>query len=282
MRTSTKFHTLSVPVFHLKVPRAFIINERHPSSSQTPQETIPNVCYVPQSNNIVNCPIDEFFTASDDMTISLDSFPCLHPRNCEIGPGRLKNKSENLTIMVQSTKEILSAHGINLSIDLPGKCFKHISSVLKVLSSEIAFFPDEFFQKIKLKEFVISSENTAKRFKNSFCVRDGVSTKRSDILERLYTIIFDYIRAEKPSIISEWRSQLPKIDLTGAHDTMERCSLREIFLVLMKNPNNPLLKERANVLKALLIENFPNELTERWFETRSLVKKKALRVSFST
>lgn len=285
MRTSTKSHTLSIPISYLEVPRTFISKERHPSAFEPLKDSIDKRTTIDTFSTaeprIQNCSIDEFSTTSDELTTSLESFSCLHSSNFEQGPGRLKNKSENLTGLVQSTKELLLMYGISLSIDLPGKYYKKISDILKGLSSEIAYFPYGFFMKINLRQFVISCETVPNGLSNNFSVQDDVLITKNNGIERLYAIIFDHIFVKKPTIERDWKSRLITMNSSG-DDIMERCSLKEIFIALMKNRNDPLLKQEMNILRDILTEHFPIELNKSWFETRRLIKKKVFRVSFST
>lgn len=273
MKTSSKGKLFSVPDSCIRPPGGLLLEKKYSLSSKT--SGVAPDSWEAQDTTQESCSIE------DEGFHSFDSVFWNHSIDEVAAPGKLKHESDDLSILIKSTKLALSKHNMTLSLEVFGKQFKEIFSILKVISAEVSLFPVGFFQKINLKQLVISQEGDVKKISNTFSLQTDVLDNDVKIEERFYKIIFDHLTSAKSEISRYWYENLNSISCPEIRETMEIWSLEEIFIALMKNRTHPLLKHLMANLRELLTEHFPEDLTEKWFETRSQIKKRTRRVSFT-
>jgi hypothetical protein len=190
-------------------------------------------------------------------------------------PGKLKSSSDEILRIIKKAKEILSIYEVNLIINLNDQLHKEAANLLKYLVPEICSLPNCFFKKMQIKNFVICKEAT-RDFASPMDIFFPIiflETKEK-FQKRLYKIIFEHMVKGKPDLLKEW-NKAESNDRESSESQVE-----EIFMRLMKNTKQALIRPKIVRLKGLISKYYPELMSEQFFISEINEKKKILKVQF--
>ena len=199
-------------------------------------------------------------------------------------PGKIKQFSDELSKLISIAQKVLSRYEIKLivSVDMSNKRSKTILTTLQFIIPEVTYFSVQFFKDLGVKEFVLCEEEPSE---NLWSCPDrlhfplSLIDNQSKVQQIFYTFIFNSLISKETNFVQEWKMINQENDiLTNQSQMIE--DLKRTFISLMSSYKKDTKNENMLMLMKMLAKYFP-ELSEEWFQTRIVAKKKNTKVTFN-